>query len=84
MMEDVVASGTGRSAQIPGVSVAGKTGTGETRIDEENHAWFIAFAPAEAPQIAVAVALSDEPGTGGASAAPLAREVIETLLRRSA
>ena len=84
MMEAVVASGTGRGAQIPGLSVAGKTGTGETGVAEENDAWFIAFAPADDPEVAVAVALSHEPGTGGAAAAPIVREVIETLLRPSA
>ncbi|MCY4087339.1 MAG: penicillin-binding transpeptidase domain-containing protein [Actinomycetia bacterium] len=83
MMERVVASGTGRGARIPGLPVAGKTGTGETAVDGENDAWFIAFAPAEAAEVAVAVVISHEPETGGAAAAPIARTMIQTLLRRS-
>jgi penicillin-binding protein A len=84
MMEAAVAAGTGTAAQIPGVRVAGKTGTAETGREERNDAWFIAFAPAEAPRVAVAVALSDQAGTGGETAAPIARELIETLLQESA
>ncbi|MGI9657798.1 MAG: peptidoglycan D,D-transpeptidase FtsI family protein [Gaiellaceae bacterium] len=81
MMERVVRTGTGRAAQIPGVRVAGKTGTAETGEDELNDAWFIGFAPAENPKIAIAVAISDQEGTGGALAAPKAKEVMEVLLR---
>ena len=73
--------GTGVAAQIPGVQVAGKTGTAETGRTGENDTWFIAFAPAENPQVAVAVALSNQSGTGGATAAPIAKEIIEALLR---
>jgi peptidoglycan glycosyltransferase len=82
MMEAVVNEGTGTSAQIPGVQVAGKTGTAaEAQINStNNNVWFIAFAPADAPRIAVAVTLEDQPGQGAAFAAPLAREVIERLL----
>ena len=65
-------AGTGTAAQIPGVRVAGKTGTAETGRPERNDAWFIAFAPADAPRVAVAVALSDQAGTGGETAAPIA------------
>jgi peptidoglycan glycosyltransferase len=83
MMTRVVESGTGRAAQIPGVEVAGKTGTAETGRQGRNDTWFIAFAPAEDPQVAVAVALSDQAGTGGATAAPIARAVIETILERN-
>ena len=84
MMELVVESGTGTAAQIPGVRVAGKTGTAETGREERNDVWFVGFAPADAPRVAVAVALSDQSGTGGAIAAPLARAIIETLLGESA
>lgn len=84
MMELVVESGTGTTAQIAGVRVAGKTGTAETGRDGRNDTWFVAFAPAESPRIAVAVALSDQAGTGGATAAPIARRIIESLLRSSA
>lgn len=83
MMVQVVESGTGTAAQISGVSVAGKTGTAETGVAGRNNTWFIAFAPADAPKVAVAVALSDQSGTGGATAAPIAKEIIEAVLRRN-
>ena len=81
MMERAVATGTGRGAQIPGVRVAGKTGTAETGRDELNDVWFIGFAPVDNPTIAIAVAISDQEGTGGGLAAPKARQVMEVLLR---
>ncbi len=82
MMEAVVNEGTGTAAQIPGVQVAGKTGTAETQIGTAiNNVWFIAFAPAANPTVAIAVTLQDVPGQGAAFAAPVAREVIERLLR---
>jgi len=81
MMTAVVEGGTGVAAQIPGVPVAGKTGTAETGRAGENDTWFIAFAPADNPEVAVAVALSNQSGTGGATAAPIAKEIIEALLR---
>ena len=84
MMEAVVYSpgATGASAQIPGVRVAGKTGTAETQIGTAiNNAWFIAFAPAEHPTVAVAVTLKGVPGQGATFAAPVAREVMEVLLK---
>jgi peptidoglycan glycosyltransferase len=81
MMEAVVKEGTGTSAQIPGIQVAGKTGTAETQIGNTiNNVWFIAFAPAAAPRVAVAVTLQAVPGQGAAFAAPIAREVMERLL----
>ena len=80
MMELAVQSGTGTAAQIPGVSVAGKTGTAETGRPEANNAWFIGFAPSDLPRVAIAVVLSDQAGTGGQLAAPIARELIGTLL----
>ena len=81
MMVAVVQGGTGVAAQIPGVQVAGKTGTAETGRTGENDTWFIAFAPAGNPKVAVAVALSNQSGTGGATAAPIAKEIMEALLR---
>lgn len=82
MMEAVVNEGTGTAAQIPGVQVAGKTGTAETQIGTAiNNVWFIAFAPASSPRVAVAVTLRGVPGFGGAFAAPVAKQVIESLLR---
>jgi penicillin-binding protein A len=81
MMVAVVQGGTGTAAQIPGVQVAGKTGTAETGRASENDTWFIAFAPAENPQVAVAVALSNQSGTGGTTAAPIAKQILEALVR---
>jgi peptidoglycan glycosyltransferase len=83
MMVGVVAGGSGTRAQIPGVAVAGKTGTAQTGRDK-SHVWFVAFAPAEAPRVAVAVMLEDQPSTtevtGGALAAPIAQAVIRAAL----
>jgi len=81
MMESVVNEGTGTQAQIAGVRVAGKTGTAETQIGTAiNNVWFIAFAPANEPRVAIAVTLQGVPGFGGAFAAPVARQVMERLL----
>jgi peptidoglycan glycosyltransferase len=81
MMEAVVREGTGTAAQIPGVQVAGKTGTAQTQFgDAINNVWFIAFAPAADPRVAVAVTLKAVPGEGATFAAPVARAVIESLL----
>jgi peptidoglycan glycosyltransferase len=82
MMEAVVKEGTGTAAQIPGIQVAGKTGTAQTQFgDSINNVWFIAFAPAADPKVAVAVTLKAVPGEGATFAAPVARAVIENLLR---
>jgi hypothetical protein len=75
MMEAVVTEGTGTAAAIPGVTVAGKTGTAEVG-SRPSDAWFIAFAPADNPQVAVAVLVVNG-GVGGAVAAPIARQVRE-------
>ena len=75
MMVGVVQSGTGRNASIKNVKVAGKTGTAEN-ASGKSHAWFIAFAPADDPRIVVSVILEEEGSTGGASAAPIARDLI--------
>ena len=82
MMTDVVNEGTGVAAALSDVQVAGKTGTAEVRNETLNQVWFIGFAPVENPQIAIAVTLEDQPiGTsGGANAAPLAAQVLQTLL----
>ncbi|MBA3304582.1 MAG: penicillin-binding protein 2 [Thermoleophilaceae bacterium] len=83
MMSRVVEEGTGTAAALSGVPVAGKTGTAEVAGAQLNQLWFIGFAPVENPQVAVAVTLEDQPlGTqGGQVAAPLAAQVMETLLR---
>jgi penicillin-binding protein A len=83
MMVAVVESGTGTAAQLSGVEVAGKTGTAETGRENENDTGFVAFAPAGAPRVAIAVYLQNQDGTGGSTVAPIARTVMEALLRRS-
>jgi penicillin-binding protein A len=86
MMESVVQHGTGTSAQIPGVAVAGKTGTAQNATGAAPHAWFVAFAPAVQPKIAIAVLVENGGGnsdaTGGAIAAPIAKAVIEAELKK--
>ena len=82
MMEGVVSGGTGTAAQISGVRVAGKTGTAETGVAGRNTAWFIAFAPVENPQVAVAVVLQNQNSTGGTVSAPIAKQIMQALLRR--
>jgi peptidoglycan glycosyltransferase len=82
MMELAVTGGTGTAAYIPGVRVAGKTGTAETGRANVHTTWFVAFAPADAPRVAVAVVVENQPGGfGGTVAAPIAKEVMEALLR---
>lgn len=79
LMCKVVESGTGRGAQISGISVAGKTGTAENETDKD-HAWFVGYAPADNPKIAVAVILEYDGGAGGTNAAPIARNVMRKYL----
>jgi penicillin-binding protein A len=83
MMQKVVQSGTGTAAKIDGIPVAGKTGTAETGVSHVNTTSFIAFAPADAPRVAVAVFLENQQGVGGRTAAPIAKAIIEALLRGS-
>ena len=84
MMRLAVERGTGTAAQIFGYSVGGKTGTGETGVPGSNTTWFIAFAgedeekPAE---LAIAVVLQNQSGTGGVTAAPIARAVMQAILQ---
>jgi peptidoglycan glycosyltransferase len=86
MMIANVASGTGRAAALPGVTVAGKTGTAElvstgdiAQNAENTTAWFVAFAPANNPKVAIAVMLPNQ-GQGGANAAPVAKRVLQAAL----
>jgi peptidoglycan glycosyltransferase len=82
-MVAAVQSGTGTAAQIPGIQVAGKTGTAETGLNRVYTAWFTCFAPADHPQVAVAVVLEKQAnGFGGAVAAPIAKRVLQALLGR--
>ena len=85
MMVTVVKSGTGTAAQIPGLTVAGKTGTAQHEAGSAPHAWFTAFAPTDNPRIAVAVVVEDggnagDEAAGGKLAAPIARQVIEAVM----
>jgi peptidoglycan glycosyltransferase len=81
MMERVVneSGGTGGAAAIPGLTVAGKTGTAENVPGQPTHAWFISFAPSTSPKIAVAV-LVEHGGVGGTAAAPIAKSVMCAVL----
>jgi len=96
LMRAVVTSGTGVAANLPGVQVAGKTGTAELgpkpgeptpppgQEDTANQlidGWFIAFAPAQHPKLAIAVMLIDASGDGGTTAAPIARDILASALR---
>jgi peptidoglycan glycosyltransferase len=89
MMEAVVqnATGTGRRARIPGVKVAGKTGTAQQGQGQPPDVWFTAFAPADDPKVAVAVVIEDggtmdEQASGGRVAAPVAKKVIQAVLQQ--
>ncbi len=78
MMQQVVNAGTGTAAALTGIQVAGKTGTAQRGAS--NVAWFIAFAPANDPKVAVAVTIENTLFTGGDVAAPLAAQVIKAAL----
>lgn len=85
MMVGVITDGTGGNAAVPGIQVAGKTGTAEQGEGEPPDVWFIGFAPADAPRVAVAVIVENggdagESGTGGGVSAPIARTVLEAAL----
>jgi peptidoglycan glycosyltransferase len=84
MMRLGVERGTGTAAQISGYSIGGKTGTGETGVEGSNITWFIAFAGDDdesPPKVAIAVVLQNQSGTGGTTAAPIAREVMQAILQ---
>lgn len=84
-MIECVASGTGKKAQVPGMEIAGKSGTAQWKLDRETRArislaWFTAFAPARAPEVAVTVVLEGVPGEnigGGSAAGPVAGAVLK-------
>ena len=82
MMSQVVREGTGTASALQGIEVAGKTGTAEIDVQRNvNQPWFIAFAPVDRPRIAVAVTVERSSGQGGTVAAPIAKRVMEALLR---
>lgn len=81
MMVDVVNRGTGTNASIKNMKVAGKTGTAENSSGK-THAWFIGFAPADNPKVAISVVLEEEGSTGGKSAAPIARKLMIEALNK--
>jgi peptidoglycan glycosyltransferase len=81
MMQAVVTGGTAPAAQIPGIKVAGKTGTAETGVDRVYDAWFIFFAPADNPTVAGAVVVEHQlNGFGGSVAAPIAKQLMQAIL----
>jgi len=87
MMVSVVDNGTGTTAQIPGVKVAGKTGTAQSEPSRPPYAWFVSFAPADNPTVAVAVLVQDagvdrDAISGSGLAAPIAKSVMEAVLNQ--
>ena len=81
MMIAVVQRGTGTPAQLPHVLVAGKTGTATNPLGR-SHSWFVCFAPAQHPRVAVAIVVENI-GYGATYAAPIARDVLETALENT-
>ena len=84
MMKEAVEGGTGTAARISGVTVAGKTGTAETGVAGLNTTWFISYAGRNRPEVAIAVVVEEQNSTGGETAAPVARDVLQALLGESA
>jgi peptidoglycan glycosyltransferase len=87
MMVEVVDNGTGTTAQIPGMKVAGKTGTAQSAPERPPYAWFVSFAPADDPQVAVAVLVEDagverDAISGSGLAAPIAKRVMQAVINR--
>jgi penicillin-binding protein A len=87
MMIEVVDNGTGTTAQIPGIKVAGKTGTAQSSPERPPYAWFVSFAPADDPKVAVAVLVEDagverDAISGSGLAAPIAKRVMEAVINK--
>lgn len=78
-MVAAVNDGTAAPGSLPNVQVAAKTGSAEPGGEVKTHGWYIAFAPAEAPRIAIAVMVKNG-GTGGGAAAPIARQIMQEAL----
>ncbi|MEG0565805.1 MAG: penicillin-binding transpeptidase domain-containing protein [Hungatella sp.] len=81
LLSGVVEYGTGSALRTDAYTVAGKTGSAEFETGKETHAWFVGFAPAENPQIAISV-IVEEGGSGGKTAAPIARSIFDTYFGR--
>ena len=79
LLEKVVSVGTGSALRTEAYSVAGKTGSAEFEKEKETHAWFVGYAPAENPEIAICV-IVEEGGSGGKAAAPIARQLFDAYL----
>ncbi|MGA9747177.1 MAG: penicillin-binding protein 2 [Nocardioides sp.] len=87
MLVETVDNGTAAPAAIEGIKVAGKTGTAQSQADRPNYAWFVSFAPADNPEVAVAVLVEDagvanDLISGGGLAAPIAKSVMEAVLQQ--
>jgi penicillin-binding protein A len=87
MMVETVDNGTASPAAMPGIKVAGKTGTAQSQADRPNYAWFVSFAPADNPEVAVAVLVEDagvanDLISGGGLAAPIAKSVMEAVMNK--
>ena len=86
MMVETVKSGTGTNAAIRGIEVAGKTGTAENELtvlhEGKEHTWFVGFAPAYDPEIAVVVMMENSGGSGGGNCAPIARNIMQKYLTK--
>ncbi len=86
MMVDVVDNGTGKPARMDGIKVAGKTGTAQTSPQRPPYAWFVSFAPADDPKVAVAVVIEKagdkerDDIAGGRLAGPIAKAVMEAVI----
>jgi peptidoglycan glycosyltransferase len=80
MMSQVVEEGTGTASALAGIRSGGKTGTAEVQNGASNQAWFIAFAPLDDPEVAIAVTVERTQGQGGTIAAPIAKQVMQALL----
>ena len=82
MLNSVAENGTGKRALLPGIKVAGKTGTAELGLGTIYDSWFVCFAPADNPRYVVAVVVAKQPNGFGASvAAPIAKKIMEALLK---
>jgi penicillin-binding protein 2 len=78
-LQNVVSSGTARGGAIPGLQWSGKTGSAENAAGSQTHSWFVAYAPAQNPKIAICV-IAENAGHGGTVAVPIAAQVVRHYL----